>query len=124
MRSRALDANNDIFLQRRQIHTVTGGAQVVQNVRSRLLFYLGECVWDTTAGVPYFQQIFTKPMNLPQTEALLKREIIQTVGVSKLLDFRMYYDNTTRQLTVKYEAETTYDGIVGDTINTIAGVRP
>ena len=43
MKSRALNANNDIYLSRRSIATVKDGAEVVQHVRSRLLFYLGEC---------------------------------------------------------------------------------
>jgi hypothetical protein len=122
MIGRALDANNDIFLDRNRLAMVSDGAEVVQHVRSRLLFYLGECAWDTTAGVPYFQRIFVKPMNLPQTEAILKAVIIRSPGVAQLLDFTMAYTSANRQLAVTYKAETTYGVVVGATLNTIKGV--
>ncbi|MCY1456088.1 hypothetical protein D9M71_732850 [compost metagenome] len=122
MISRALDAKNDIFLNRNRIAVVSDGAEVVQHVRSRLLFYLGECTWDTTAGVPYFQRIFVKPLNLPQVEAILKAVIIQSPNVAKLLDFSMAYTSSTRQLVVAFEAETTYGVVFGATVNTIKGV--
>ena len=122
MISRALDAKNDIFLSRNRIALVSDGAEVVQHVRSRLLFYLGECTWDTSAGVPYFQRIFVKPLNLPQVEAILKAIVIQSPQVSKLTDFSMAYTSSTRRLVVAFEAETTYGVVFGATVNTIKGV--
>lgn len=122
MIGRALDSNNDIFLNRRSIAQVSDGAQVVQNVRSRLLFYLGECAWDTTRGVAYFTRIFVKPMNLAETEAILKTTIIQTAGVSRLIDFRMSFNSTTRQLAVVWEAESVYGIISGAALNQFKGV--
>lgn len=122
MKSRALDENNDIFIRRRSIAFVEDGAEVVQHVRSRLLFYFAECAWDTSAGVPYFQRVFVKPMNLPDTEAILKATIIETFGVLRLLDFTMTFNSTTRRLAVAYEAETTYGVVIGATLNTFRGV--
>lgn len=121
MLSRALDSNNDIFVTRGRIAVVQDGAEVVQHVRSRLLFYLGECSWATDKGVPYFQQIFVKPMNLPQVESILKAVIIKSPGVLKLLDFSTAYSSTTRKLAIAWQAETTY-GVVSDaSLNTIQG---
>ena len=122
MLGRALDENNDIFMQRGRIAVVKDGAELVQHVRSRLLFYLGECSWATNEGVPYFQRIFVKPMNLPETESILKSEILNTTGVRRLLDFQMTYSSRTRRLGVVYQAESTYGVITGATLNTNAGV--
>lgn len=122
MKSRALDANNDIFARDGAIALVQDGAEVVQHVRSRLQFYLGECAWDTAAGVPYFQRIFVKPANLAEAEAILKAEIIKTPGVKTLLDFGLKFDTATRFLTVTWEAETTYGSVVGATLNNITKV--
>lgn len=122
MIGRALDENNDIFLQRRRVAMATDGAELVQHVRSRLLFYLGECSWSTASGVPYFQQIFVKPMNLPQTESILKSVILRTEGVQRLLDFRMSFNSSNRQLAVVFQAESDYGVIEGATLNTKAGV--
>lgn len=122
MIGRALDANNDIFMARRRIAVVSDGAEAVQHVRSRLLFYLGECSWAVDVGVPYFQRIFVKPMNLPQTEAILKSVVLNSPNVLKLLDFSMQYTSSNRRLGVAYQAETTYGVIVGATLNTVQGV--
>lgn len=122
MIGRALDENNDIFLRRSQIATVKDGAELVQHVRSRLLFYLGECAWATDQGVPYFQRIFVKPMNLPETESIFKAEILNTTNVQRLTDFQMTYNSANRRLAVVFEAETTYGVVTGATLNTSAGV--
>lgn len=122
MIGRALNENNDIFMLRRSIAVVSDGAEVVQHVRSRLLFYLGECVWAVNTGVPYFQRVFVKPMNLPQVEAILKSVILKSPGVSKLLDFSMSFNSANRQLAVAWQAETTYGVVVGATLNTFKGV--
>ena len=55
MIGRALDSNNDLVVQPGKLKTVEEGAEVVQHVRSRLLFYLGEWFLDIHAGVPYFK---------------------------------------------------------------------
>ena len=122
MLGRALDENNDIFVSRRRIAVVSDGAEVVQHVRSRMLFYLGECAWSVATGVPYFQRIFVKPMNLPQTEAILKSVILKSPAVSKLLDFSMSFNSVDRKLAVVWQAETIYGVVVGATLNTIKGV--
>ncbi len=116
----ALDAGNNMFLDNQgNISMVSKGAEVVQLVRSRLLFYLGECSWDTNAGVPYFQRILGKPAQLDETEAILKTEILQTTGVSVLLDFALEFDSSKRLVTITFEAETIYGEIVGATINDV-----
>lgn len=117
MKSRALNADNDIFKERGAIALVSDGAEVVQHVRSRLLFYYQECVWDTEAGVPYFQRIFQKPADLSGAEAILKAEIIQTPGVAELLDFGLEFNRQTRFLRVTWQARTTYGSVVGATLN-------
>jgi hypothetical protein len=122
MKSRALDSNNDIFVRRRSIALVSDGAEVVQHVRSRLLFYLGECSWAVTSGVPYFTRVFVKPMNLAEVEAILKSVIILTPGVNELLDFKMSFNSTTRKLAVAFEANTTYGVVAGATLNNFKGV--
>lgn len=116
MNSYALDSNNELLLDGTRIARVVDGAQVVQAVRSRLLFYLGEWLLDTTAGVPYTQQIFVKPANLPRVESLLKTEILQTDGVAELISFSLVFDRTTRQVSVQFRARTTFDTIITEEV--------
>lgn len=109
MISRALDSNNDLILENGSLATVEEGAEVVQHVRSRLLFYLEEWFLDTTAGVPYFQDIFKKPANLANIESIFKTTILRTPGVERLTDFSMdYQGGSDRNLTVSFSAETIY----------------
>ena len=115
--SRALDSNNDISFKNGSSFMVEDGAEVVQHIRSRLLFYKEEWFLDTDAGVPYFQEIFTKPFNLARTESTLKREILQTPGVEKLTQFSIDFNANTRKLTVTFSAETTFGTVEGATIN-------
>lgn len=117
MISRALDSNNDLIVRSGKLETVEEGAEVVQHVRSRLLFYLEEWFLDTEAGVPYFQEIFTKPANLANIESIFKSKILRTPGVQRLTDFSMDYEGgSTRRLTVSFSAETTYGSIDNDKV--------
>jgi len=108
MIGRALNKCNDLFLENGRIGTIQAGDQVVQHVRTRLLTYLGEWFLDINAGLPYFQNIFTKPVNLTLTESVIKNEILQTPDVNKLVSFEFTFDRTKRILEIEFEAETTF----------------
>jgi hypothetical protein len=116
MISRALNSDNDLQLVGGQIHRVSDGPEVLQAVRSRLLFYRGEHFMDTTVGVPYFQQILVKPANLPLFESLLKSEILGTVGVEELLSFSVDFNKLTRRSSVSFSARTTFGEIVNSEV--------
>jgi len=112
--NRALNAENDIFLLNSQIARVTLGAQVVQLVRSRLLFYQGEGIFDTTVGTPWLQKIMGKTVNLPLTESLIKSRISTTDGVQQVIKFLLDFDPRERGLTVTFTASTVYGEIIED----------
>lgn len=109
MIGRALDSNNDLLIESGNFKLVKDAAETVQHVRSRLLFYMGEWFLDIKAGTPYFQQIFTKPANLANIESILKYRILNTPGVSKLIEFSLdYTGESERRLNVSFTAETIY----------------
>ena len=117
MIGRALDSNNDLIVRGGSLLTVADGAEVVQHVRSRLLFYLAEWFLDIDAGVPYFQEIFTKPANLANIESIFKSKILRTPGVKRLTDFSMTYEGgSSRTLSVSFSAETTFGFIDKDKV--------
>ena len=117
MIGRALDSNNDIMVRGGSLLTVADGAEIVQHVRSRLLFYFGEWFLDIDAGVPYFQEIFTKPANLANIESIFKSKILRTPGVQRLTDFSMIYEGgSSRTLSVSFSAETTFGFIDKDKV--------
>lgn len=117
MISRALDSNNDLVIKKGQFDIVNDGAEVVQHVRSRLLFYTEEWFLDTISGTPYFQSIFIKPVNLANVESILKQRILQTPGVNELTEFAMNYDGgNSRKLTVVFSALTDFGFIDQDEV--------
>lgn len=112
MISRALDSKNDLIVSGGTFRLATGAAQVVQQVRSRLLFYTGEWFLDTNAGTPYFQQIFIKPANLANIESIFKTRILRTEGVESIENFTLGYEGgSIRKLTVSASVNTTYGQI-------------
>ena len=112
MIGRALDSNNDLILEKGNFKTVEEGAEVVQHVRTRLLFYIGEWFLDITAGTPWFEQVFVKPADLANVESIIKTRILRTTDVLKLNEFAMLFETVNkRELTVSFTAETIY-GII------------
>lgn len=121
MIGKALNANNDIFFEKGGIRLVEDGAEVVQHVRTRLLFYYNEWFLDRFAGTPYFQSIFVKPADLGLIESIFKTRILETPGVLQLNEFYMTYEGQSqRKLTVEFSAETIY-GMINNQKVTING---
>ena len=111
MRSLALDSSNNIYIENNSLFFTNDGAEVAQNIRCRLLTYKGEWFLSRQTGVPYFEEILTKPANLARVESILKTTILQTGGVKRLISFSFDYDSTARGLTVNSSIETIYDTI-------------
>jgi len=111
--SRALDSNNDLIVHNGQFVIVKNGAEIVQHVRTRLLFYANEWFLDLSSGIPYFEQIFVRPVNLGNVESIFKTAILQTPGVDSLINFSMVYEGgSVRKLSVDFEAKTVHDEII------------
>tara|TARA_R110000782_G_scaffold21181_2_gene57112 strand:- start:653 stop:1018 length:366 start_codon:yes stop_codon:yes gene_type:complete len=108
MIGRALDSNNDLLISEGRFRVVQDAPEIIQHVRTRLQFYLEEWFLNLNSGTPYFQQIFTKPVNLANIESILKVRILETEGILKLTEFSMTYEGgSSRQLSVSFSAETT-----------------
>lgn len=110
MIGRALDSNNDLIVAPKgNLKLISDGAEVTQHIRTRLQFFRGEWYLDTESGVPYFEEIFTKPVNLANIESIFKSKILETPGVEKLTEFYMNYEGgSSRLLIVSFSAETSY----------------
>lgn len=114
MIGRALNSNNDLIVKGARLQIVEEGAEVVQHVRTRLQFYLEEWFLDLFAGVPYLQEIFTKPANLANIESILKTKILTTPGVLKLTAFALSFEGgSKRLLTATFSAETIF-GVINN----------
>lgn len=90
-------------------------SSVAQAIKMRILFFRGEWFLNTSVGIPYYEEVFIKQPNLDHLSGLFRRVIIQTPGVTELLSFSLDFDDTTRELSVSFTA----DSIQGEIDETI-----
>ncbi len=70
-----LDSSGDIA-------TISGAAAVAQDVATQLSTFLGECWYDSTQGVPYWQQILGKLPPASLVASLLEAQALQVPDVA------------------------------------------
>lgn len=89
-----LDATNNLAL-------ATLAKAVGEHVRQRLMTYSGEWFLDTTAGVPWLEQIMGRGYDPALAEAVVKAEILDTDGVREITSFSIAFDNELRRLRIR-----------------------
>ncbi len=109
MTTSRLLVGDDFTLKNGAFELVEGAQEVAQRVNDALLMYLGEYFLDETKGVPYFQVIFKKPVNLSQVETILKTTITNVQGLEELLTFELSFDSNTRLCSVSFSANTEFN---------------
>lgn len=104
---------NDLFLDADGNLAVARKAEAVaQHVRQRLMTFRGEWFLDTSAGVPWLDQILGKQYDPALAEAVVKAEILDTDGVTEITSFSVDFVNGSgeRRLNIKeIEVLTSYD---------------
>jgi hypothetical protein len=104
-------ATNDVFLEEDgNLAFVYDAEAVGQHGRQRLKTFRGEWFLDTTAGVPWLDQLMGKRFNPALGEALVKAELLETDGITGISSFSVSFDNARRNLIIReIEVTTTYD---------------
>jgi hypothetical protein len=102
---------NDLHLEADGNLAVVHGAKAVgQHVRQRLKTYSGEWFLDTTAGVPWLDEIMGGAYDPGVSEAVVKGEILETHGVVEITSFSVQFNLERRDLMIRDVAIiTTYD---------------
>ena len=106
------DADNpvlgDLRISKRKLATLpTFGDRVAQSIRTRLRWWRGEWFLDTARGVPYLEQLLGKGVSLDTIRSVLRREIEQVAGVTRVTSIEITSDRATRYSTIDIEALTT-----------------
>lgn len=112
-----LNSDNDIFLSKGNIATVNDGDALPQKIRNHLLTYFSEWFLDTSIGVPYFEVVFVKPIDLAAAESSIKREILKVDGVLRILAFQSNFDKPGRNLEITFTVEDIYGLHTNSTVN-------
>lgn len=88
------------------VQFVKSTEEIEQTIRTRLRLFLGEYFRNITLGTPWFQSILGKDGTVAGRNAILRRIILQTEGVTDVRDFASSYDITTRAYSVSCTAVT------------------
>lgn len=114
----ALNDNHDMFvdLASNEVARVAGLAQVRQSIKTRLQFFLAEWFLNETVGVPWFQTIYQEPVNIPISEAVIKKEILETPGVIELLNLRLAFDNKNRIIKIEGYTARADSGLINEVL--------
>lgn len=101
--SRKLDKDNDIFMDNTgNIALIHDADQVIQAIRTRLLFFLKEYFLDETVGFPWFELVLKKNVNTSNIESRIKLEITNTEGFTRLTYFKMDFNKSNRAISVVF----------------------
>lgn len=116
MSVRAIASDGDwTFGQGRQNY-LTGEAEIDQDIATALRVFLGECFFDTTFGVDWWNLIGAK--NSANAIVLQCRKVIAArKGVTRINKVTAARDTTTRGLRVSYNVSTVYSL---QTVNTVS----
>lgn len=107
---------NDIELDETyNLRLVYDAEAVAQHARQRITFFLGEWFLDKSVGVDWFGRVFGRKgeTTVAVADGLLKREILQTPGVTGIVEYESAFDKASRGHKVTTcEVETEFDETV------------
>jgi hypothetical protein len=110
MSVRALDANGDWTFGAGQNNYLTGLAEVIQNIQTDILSFYGDCFFDTSKGIDYYNLLGGRNTELPLNLAI-SAAILNVMGggvVTGVSQIALSLTDSTRTLTLAYEAVTVF----------------
>lgn len=102
---RNLDENGDWTFGRGKSDYVSANRAVGLNIKTRLKSWVGDCFFDQTAGIDWYNRLGSTGQR-ELLELDLKRVIQQTEGVTGILSFDTFLNG--RNFTAEYSVETVY----------------
>jgi hypothetical protein len=98
MRNLYVDPNTyDLTLEERNLRlTVNTTEWLSAKLEARLKTFLGEWFANNEIGVPYYQEILKKQVDIDNVQSIFSEIIKETPGVEELLTFNVAFDNSTR----------------------------
>lgn len=105
----ALRANDhDILIKDGDFLLIDNAERVAQQIKVKLLTFLGEWFLDTTWGVPYLEYILVKQPNQELIKQILSEQILSVDDVKSLNALELDYQVKVRTLIINYEVSTEY----------------
>lgn len=100
---------HDILLDRTgDIAIIKGDISIVESLRQavaiKLRWFLGEWIFNPELGVPYYEEIFGKGIDLKRVEAIIEEAILDVDGIESVSSVTASYSRTSRSLSVMFVA--------------------
>lgn len=103
---RALDEVGDWSFGKGRNNYLSNNKAIVQNISTRLKMFLGDCFFALNQGIDWFNLLGSK--NQVALELAVRSVILNTEGVTTLIDVQIELDHTTRRIRMQYTVETIY----------------
>ncbi len=108
MRVRKLTADGDYSFGNSQADFwINDPAGIGQNVKTRLLLWLGEWYLDISLGTPYMQGILGK-YSKQIADTTIQDQVLSTFGVTDIRNYTSTLDPDTRELSVQFTIDTIF----------------
>jgi len=111
---RGVDGDNDWFYGKGKNDYKTDLAAIEQSLTTRLNSFLGDCFFDVTAGIDWFNLLGSK--NQLGLELAISATILNTPSITSLEQLSVSVNRTTRLLTIQYLVETSLGPIAGTVV--------
>lgn len=106
---RQLDVNHDWTFGKGRNNYLKDQKAVMQNIKTRLLSFLGNCFFDQGAGIDWFN--FLGGKDQLGLELAINSVILNTAEVLRLVQTNVSLNRVTRKLTIQFEVVTSFTTI-------------
>lgn len=113
MRVRALDTDGDWEYGKGQNDYKTQNKAIAQNIQTRLSSFFGDCFFDTSAGVDWYNLLGGKSQVAIQLA--VTAVILNTPNVMSILTMSVNYDSITRNIALFYKVQSVFGTITQTT---------
>jgi len=103
---RALDNNGDWTFGQGLNNYYKNLDAVKQNIKTRILSFLGNCFFDVVAGIDWFNLLGSK--NERALSLSISSVILNTTNVTGILQLSLNVNPNNREFSVSYQAQTAY----------------
>ena len=111
MRSRSVNDDNDWEFGKGIASYKNPFLSVQQEIKTRLLEFLGDCFFNQGAGVDWYRLVGSR--NQEELAIAVSSIILNTDGVTRIVDYTISLDNQ-RRLQLQYEVDTVYNRMGGE----------
>jgi hypothetical protein len=104
MITRSLDSSHDWTFGKGRQNYLRADLAIAQSIRTRLMSFLGDCVFDRDAGIDWWR--FMGGKERQALMAQVRSIILNTGGVLRIPELDVFFTPATRGIQIRYEIDT------------------